>query len=210
MAGSKADALAAYKSSDYDTAWRLLKVFADQGDAFAQFSLGYMCRKGQAVPQDNTEAIKWYRKAAEQGLAAAQSNIGFMYQNGQGVPQNLDEAANWYRKAAEQGDSDARLSLDILHESKPLIALVNTLSAGDISVVQACLQVSDGQMMTVSGRKNDIIWSEMEKLGWMRQVKIDHPVLGNPALGQKAFSITARGREGIPRLLSMAANQPKD
>ena len=33
-------------------------------------------RKGQGVPQDYAEAVKWYRLAAEQGNADAQYNLG--------------------------------------------------------------------------------------------------------------------------------------
>jgi TPR repeat protein len=40
---------------------------------------------GLGVPQDYTEATKWYRKAAEQGDAKAQYNLGYMYNDGCGV-----------------------------------------------------------------------------------------------------------------------------
>ena len=36
---------------------------ADQGNATAQAMLGAMYFSGQGVPQDNTEAVKWLRKA---------------------------------------------------------------------------------------------------------------------------------------------------
>ena len=43
-----------------------------QGDANGQTSLGFMYDKGQGVPQDYAEAVRWYRKAAVQGYAEAQ------------------------------------------------------------------------------------------------------------------------------------------
>ena len=46
---------------------------AEQGDADAQSSLGYMYRKGQGVTQDDAEAVNWTRKAADQGNAEAQT-----------------------------------------------------------------------------------------------------------------------------------------
>ena len=55
---------------------------AEQGDAEAQISLGIMYDYGRGVPEDDTEAVKWYRKAAEQGVAKAQYNLGVMYTNG--------------------------------------------------------------------------------------------------------------------------------
>ena len=42
------------------------KVLAEQGYADAQFNLGSMYRKGEGVPENDAEAVKWYRKAADQ------------------------------------------------------------------------------------------------------------------------------------------------
>jgi TPR repeat protein len=48
-----------------------------------------MYRSGQGVPQDYTEAAKWYRKAAEQGDTEAQYNLGLAYTKGLGAPQGF-------------------------------------------------------------------------------------------------------------------------
>ena len=53
-----------------------LRALAEQGDAEAQFSLGIMYDSGRGVPQDATEAIRWYRLAADQGFADAQQPRG--------------------------------------------------------------------------------------------------------------------------------------
>ena len=45
---------------------------ADQEYAAAQYVLGLCYAEGRGVPQDDTEAVKWFRKAADQGSAAAQ------------------------------------------------------------------------------------------------------------------------------------------
>jgi len=65
------------------------RTAADQGDARAQYNLGFMYYFGEGVPQDHAEAVHWYRLAAEQGDARAQYNLGFMYDNGKGVPPPL-------------------------------------------------------------------------------------------------------------------------
>ena len=49
---------------------------AEQGDAAAQASLGFMYRNGEGVPQDYGEALRWYRLAADQGHASAQVSLG--------------------------------------------------------------------------------------------------------------------------------------
>ena len=76
---------------------------AEQGAAAAQYDLGNMHREGEGVPQDDAEAVKWYRRAADQGNASAQFNLGVMYAKGQGVPKDDTEAVKWYRRAADQG-----------------------------------------------------------------------------------------------------------
>lgn len=49
---------------------------AEQGNAVAQFGLGFIYANGKGVPQNYTQAVYWYQKAAEQGLASAQVNLG--------------------------------------------------------------------------------------------------------------------------------------
>jgi TPR repeat protein len=93
----------AYITGDYETALKEWRPLADQGEAKAQFLLGWMYYKGQGVPQDYTEAVKWYRLAAEQGNALAQNNLGLMYGFGFGVPQDYVTAHMWFNVAAANG-----------------------------------------------------------------------------------------------------------
>ncbi|WP_275672461.1 tetratricopeptide repeat protein [Thermomonas alba] len=109
MAGSD-KGVAAY-GGDYAKAYRELRPRAEQGDAAAQKSLGWMYENGLGVAGDDAEAAKWHRKAAEQGDAAAQNNLGWMYANGWGVARDDAEAVQWYRKAAEQGYAAAQNNL---------------------------------------------------------------------------------------------------
>ena len=44
---------------------------AEQGNAKAQYSLGYCYYWGKGVEEDKKEALKWYRKAADQGHSDA-------------------------------------------------------------------------------------------------------------------------------------------
>ena len=53
-----------------------LRALAEQGDVEAQFNLGVRYGTGEGVPQDDVEAVRWYRLAAEQGSARAQYNLG--------------------------------------------------------------------------------------------------------------------------------------
>ena len=92
-----------------------LKQKAEQGDADAQYNLGLMYYNGEGVPQDDTEAVRWWRAAAEQGFANAQSNLGVMYENGEGVPEDDEEAVRWFRAAAEQGLAEAQFNVGLMY-----------------------------------------------------------------------------------------------
>jgi len=59
------DGLDAYNRGDYAEARKLLRPAAEQGEALAQTVLGAMYDSGRGVPQDDAEAVKWYRLAAE-------------------------------------------------------------------------------------------------------------------------------------------------
>jgi len=71
---------------------------------------------GQGVPQDDKEAVKWYKLAAKQGNLRAQNNLGFMYEMGKGVSQDYKTAHKWYTSAANQGFSLAQESAKKLEE----------------------------------------------------------------------------------------------
>ena len=114
-AGPLEDGTAAYDGGDYATALRLLRPLANQGNADAQIKLGLMYLRGDGVPQNDGEALKWYRLAADQGNAYAQANLGLMYHVGQGVPQNHDEAAKWFWLAANRGVASAQALLGFMY-----------------------------------------------------------------------------------------------
>ena len=96
---------------------------AEQGDASAQYKLGWMYDKGRGVAQDDKQAVAWYRKAAEQGDASAQYKLGVMYENGKGVAQDYKLAYVWSAVAAANGDALAANNRDIFAKSLSPAAL---------------------------------------------------------------------------------------
>jgi uncharacterized protein len=106
-AGPYADGIAAYMKGDYATALRLMLPLAEQGDAAAQYELGFMYFDGQGIGRDYTAAVSWFRKAADQGNASAQVSLGQMYRDGQGVPQDYVIAHMWFNLAAASGNKIA-------------------------------------------------------------------------------------------------------
>ncbi len=71
-----------------------------------------MYDKGRGVPQDDAEAVKWYRRAAEQGDAKAQHNLGLLNLAGKGVPLDQAKSLEWFRKAAKSGYGPAQGQVD--------------------------------------------------------------------------------------------------
>ena len=69
-------ALDAHQRKDYNTVLTFMLPLAEKGNAPAQYALGLRYDKGEGVPQDYKEAVKWFRLSAEQGNARAQYNLG--------------------------------------------------------------------------------------------------------------------------------------
>ncbi len=75
---------------------------ADQGNAIAQYNLGYRYENGIGVPKDFEEAAVWYEKAANQNLPMAAYRHGMFLSEGM-VKQDLIKAATRFQQAAERG-----------------------------------------------------------------------------------------------------------
>jgi uncharacterized protein len=105
----------AFKSADYQQALSYLLPCARAGNPAAQYIMGVVYDVGEGVPQNHSEAARWYRLAADQGVALAQANLGAMYFFGLGVVQDDAEAARWLRSAAEQGIPKAQLHLGAMY-----------------------------------------------------------------------------------------------
>ena len=56
---------------EYATALKSFTLSAEQGNAYAQYSLGYMYENGRGVIQDIIRAHMWYNIAASQGYKYA-------------------------------------------------------------------------------------------------------------------------------------------
>jgi TPR repeat protein len=105
--GRRDAAILARRSSPEPTdALSETRRLAEQGDAEAQGSLGYAYHRGNGVPRDYAEAVKWFSKAAEQGDFDAREMLLLEF------PQDYAEAATkWRREAAEQGYAEAQYIL---------------------------------------------------------------------------------------------------
>jgi TPR repeat protein len=98
------------------TQWSTTRARAEQGDAGAQFDVAAAYYLGRGVPQDYTEALRWYRMAADRGEPRAEDALGYMHLKGQGVPQDYARALQWYKRAAEHGNAKGQFDLGKVYD----------------------------------------------------------------------------------------------
>lgn len=84
----------------------MYNIAAQQNHKDACFSLTawYLVGAPGILPQSDTEAYLWAKKAAEQNLAKAEYTVGYFTEMGVGTVKDLKEAKAWYTRAAEHGD----------------------------------------------------------------------------------------------------------
>ncbi|TFK68247.1 HCP-like protein [Pluteus cervinus] len=84
-------------------------IAAQQNHRDACFALTawYLVGSPGVLPQSDTEAFLWAKRAAEAGLAKAMYAVGYFLEVGIGTPPNMPEGISWYKRAAEQGDKRA-------------------------------------------------------------------------------------------------------
>ena len=108
------EGFAAYEKKDYTTALQEFTPLARQGYASAQYNLGLMHDKGQGLPQNDKEAVKWFRLAADKGHASTQANLGVMYEYGKGVDLSRVVAYAFYSLSAKADSSDKNKAVNSL------------------------------------------------------------------------------------------------
>jgi len=69
-----------------------LQKQAEQGNMYAETTLGKIYQEGNGIKQDDAEAFKWFSKAADKGNAYAQLSEGETYETGKGVVKDPEKA----------------------------------------------------------------------------------------------------------------------
>jgi len=94
---------------------------AEKGDPVSQYEYALICERGEGVPQNHAEAVKWFRQSAAQDFSPAQLFLGLMYASGKGVTKNIGEALRWIHLAAEQENVTAQFYLGGVYFSSTAI-----------------------------------------------------------------------------------------
>jgi len=102
------DAVDAMRSGDFAEAYCIMRPLADDGDADAQYNIGWMYMNGYGLRVNDSLALEWWKKAADQGHSDASFSIGMLYSLGDGeVRKDSDAAIENYLTAAVEGHEDA-------------------------------------------------------------------------------------------------------
>ncbi len=86
---------------------------ADQGNQFAQYSLGKLFLDGKEDLTPNTQqAVKWLTLSADQGNQFAQYSLGKLFLDGkEDLAPSTQQAVKWLTLSADQGNQFAQYSL---------------------------------------------------------------------------------------------------
>ena len=131
-----------------DVSTRALKERAEQGDREAQCKLGFMYAKGEGVPQDYREAVRWLRLAADQGDAMAQGQLGRMYAEGEGVPKDLILAYMWCSLALRYNEVfHSHLTGDTMQKMRNFIDEISHRERDELEKLMTREQIAEAQRL---------------------------------------------------------------
>jgi len=116
---------AAYLDQDYETAMKIFKPLAKEGNSEAIYYIelinetGYKSKssykdgKEAYLENDFERALEILKPLAEDGDSWSQYILSLMYESGQGVEKNQEESIKWLILAAESGDPKIQYDLGI-------------------------------------------------------------------------------------------------
>ena len=110
------EGLDAIHETNYEKALEKLIPLAEYGHPAAQYNIGVMHEWGNGMPQDNANALKWYKRSAERSHKDAQNNLGALYSKGEGTEQNFIEALKWFIISAENGSEGGQKNIRIVEK----------------------------------------------------------------------------------------------
>ncbi len=111
------EGLTAARVGDYVRARHVWIPLARDGNAEAQFRLGWLYENGLGTKQNPFITAQWYRQAAAQGHSSAQYKLGRMSFLGWGMPHDDIKAAFYFLEAANKGHAKAQYSMAILFQN---------------------------------------------------------------------------------------------
>lgn len=88
---------------------------AENGNAEAQYYLGYYYHHGIGVERNETSSLSWYEKSANAGFSPAQNKMGMIYYSG--TEKDYSQAKKWFTLSAKQDYSQAQYMLGKIYST---------------------------------------------------------------------------------------------
>jgi hypothetical protein len=108
-----------------------LRARAKIGDPLALYDLGQLYRQGGGygsdVPQDYSEALKFFLLAADRGLGEAQDAAWRFFYDGTGTPRDFEQAFFWagvWNKSGQRAITNEQRDMTRMHLSPEQLAAV--------------------------------------------------------------------------------------
>lgn len=120
------------------------------------------------LPQSDTEAYLWAKRAAEQRLAKAQYPAGYFTEFGIGTTRDLPAAKTWYLDALKHGDERASVRLQNLGKVFPEPNSAATPRKGKARAIHVVQSPTDGKTYTVHTAKSYRNSTGGPLKGWFR------------------------------------------
>lgn len=138
---------------------------AESGDSDSQYNMGMRYWNGWGgLPQNQTNAFRWFQKSSDNGYPLAQSFLAGCYLNGWGTTNNLREAIRLYSICANRGSAESQIYMGYFYESGSgvirdyviaykwydLAAQQNDYARAALDKIEAKMskeQIADGQRM---------------------------------------------------------------
>jgi hypothetical protein len=83
-----------------------------------------------------------------------------------------------------------------------LLQQMYSMSAGDLSTLEASLGDPGSKMVTSPGSPNDALWSRMVSLGWMSLEERTVGIPEGPSIVMKEYRIEPEGRQPVTQLMA--------
>ena len=109
------DALEAFKNKEYEKAYKLYVVDAENGDSNAQSALSYLYFNGYGIVKNTDKGMFWLKKSAHNMNARAQYDLAMAYLLGNNAQVDKKLAFTWLDSASDLGNADAQYNLALMY-----------------------------------------------------------------------------------------------
>ncbi|MCW8918391.1 MAG: SH3 domain-containing protein [Gammaproteobacteria bacterium] len=175
-----AEIASAIQQGNFAEAYYLWRPRAEEGDANAQYGIGWMYHNGYGLAINDEKASDWWGRASSQGHIDATFALGMLYGLGEGaVRRDTALAVHYYHRAARDGHEDARLLLRTL------------IAEGDGAALKLMQElISEGRQQEITSPAA----VQSAKANVRRGPGTDHPVVTTLEQGAVLLPLRRKGR----------------